>query len=73
MALFGESSFCLYRIIDGPVSPRQLVSSSPFLFSQKMLRPLSQEWDYLGILRFLHMMLEMMKELFGITHVRDDE
>jgi hypothetical protein len=27
----------------------------------------------LGILQFLQMTLETMKELFGITHVRDDE
>jgi hypothetical protein len=27
----------------------------------------------LGILWFLQMTLEMMKELFGIAHVRDDE
>jgi hypothetical protein len=24
-------------------------------------------------LRFLHTTLEMMKELFGVTHIRDDE
>jgi hypothetical protein len=42
-------------------------------FFSKMLSPLSQECDYLGILWFLQMTLEMMKELFGIAHVRDDE
>jgi hypothetical protein len=42
-------------------------------FFSKTLRPLSQECDYLGILQFLQMTLGTMKELFGITHVRDDE
>jgi predicted transcriptional regulator len=38
-----------------------------------MMSPLSQEWDYLGILQFLQMTLETMKELFCIAHIRDDE
>jgi hypothetical protein len=42
-------------------------------FFSKTLSPLSQECDYLGILRFLQMMLETMKELFGVAHIRDDE
>jgi hypothetical protein len=73
MALSRESSFHLHRLLNGQVLPHQLVSSSPFLFFSKTQRPLSHEWDYLGILWFLQMALGMMKELFGIAHVRDDE
>jgi hypothetical protein len=73
MAPSGESSRRLCYLHNKLVVPLQLVSSSSFLFFSKMLSPLSRECDYLGILWFLQMTLEMMKELFGAAHVRDDE
>jgi hypothetical protein len=38
-----------------------------------MLNPLSRESAYLGILQFLQMTLEMMKELFDVAHIREEE
>jgi hypothetical protein len=62
------------RLQHDSVLPCQLVSSSPFLFLSKTQRffPLPLSRDYLlydvGILRFLHMTLETLRELFHVMN-----